>query len=450
MQLPTKGSHARWLEAILAMAILCSIAWNGYRLSELGYLPQPFFYEPSDTFADWFNPAHWARLSGVYDTWRALYPPISFVLLRILGIDRCYDPNGIDFSAGLAARSCDWVGISAIIGFFVLNIFLVYFSLRKVDASRALMRTTAVALGYPALNGLERGNLVLVTFTCLILGFGPLIRSFHLRSFWVACAINFKVYLVAAIVPLVLSRQWRRVEQYLLGVVLVYLVTYALLGSGSVVEIADNIRNFAEQKPVNPLDITLAGSYNLAIELLKNDDFPSTLLLGTPLRDGLLVFLPLVMRFGQLCIVAALLLAGLKSTTVPPYRLICLGILLAEITSEAGAYSIVYHSFFVMMEPWRGFGRKFAIVLCYLAAIPIEIPIDQYFSVSRYSFLSDHMVSLEYALGGVALLRPLSTILVGCALAMVTMKDVLKCLDLGQTFRKIPAVQDETRSKGRS
>ena len=85
--------------SLLTIVIVAAFARVVLFAVHRGYLPQPFFYAPSDTFADWFNPSHWARVSGTYGTYASLYPPLSFVLLRILGLDRCYDHSAVDYTS---------------------------------------------------------------------------------------------------------------------------------------------------------------------------------------------------------------------------------------------------------------------------------------------------------------------------------------------------------------
>lgn len=84
-----------WTEMLFALAILGLLVRVAYLFDQNGYLPQPFFYEPSDTFMDWFNTAYWARDPGAYDSWRTIYPPLTFVVLRSLGSDRCYEGNEV-------------------------------------------------------------------------------------------------------------------------------------------------------------------------------------------------------------------------------------------------------------------------------------------------------------------------------------------------------------------
>ena len=417
--------HLRFsVEWVLATAVVLGVLRVAYLAYTRGYLPQPFFFEPSDTFADWFNPSHWAGNAGTYDTYQSLYPPISFVFQNFFRIDSCYDTNAVDPSAGLAARSCDWAGIGAIFGLWTLNVVLVYLSYRKWMPNRAVVRTIAVALGFPMLNAVERGNMVLATFACTVLAWGPLLRSSTLRMFFAGCAINFKVYILAALLPMILKRDWRRVEVGLICTVIVYLVTYAILGRGSLFQIADNIASFSNLVPQTPLDIWMVGSYAPIVELIKNDRFPSVLILGSGWRDFLVVFLPALVRTAQVTILLAFVAIALRPEVIPRYRVIALGILFAEISSEAGAYAIVFHTFFVLMEPWRGAGRKLAIIVCYLTALAIEIPVQDVAPVTRDSYISQTSIIVNYYVGLTPFLRPATTILVGVILALVTIGSV--------------------------
>ena len=103
------------VEWMFMLAILAGITYHMTFLLLEGYLPAPFFYETYDTWMDWFNTAFWAREPGAYDVWRTIYPPITFVFLKIFGIDSCY-------TGPVEARQCDWLGIAVMHGIFVMNI----------------------------------------------------------------------------------------------------------------------------------------------------------------------------------------------------------------------------------------------------------------------------------------------------------------------------------------
>lgn len=419
------------VETVLAAVILGGVVYCLGHLFVRGYLPQPFFYEPFDIYADWFNTAFWARDPGTYDVWKTLYPPLSFVILRLIGIDSCY-PQGraYDPSAGLAARECDWVGLVAIYGFLIIDIALIYYVLRKVDRRTAIQRTICVGLGLPMLDGVERGNLVLISFLFMILAFAPVLKSARLRWLCAGMAINLKVYLIGAVIALLLKRRWRWVEGALIATVAVYLVSYALLGRGTIPEIIRNIQDFSDVQATQLLDFWYSTTYQALLSLLKGDMFPFGLLIGSRNVELILFLIPALQHTAQAIVLLAAAATWLRPEAVPTYRAINLAILLTLITTEPGGYTQIYFMLFVMMEPWKGFWRKWAIAGCYILAIPLDIPIDRAAEVARDLYFGDGRTTLAYQIMIGPFIRPLLIMTIAAAIAMVTIIEVWKDIRL--------------------
>nr|WP_246543600.1 glycosyltransferase family 87 protein [Novosphingobium profundi] len=413
-------------EWTMACIVLCAIGYSFWFLAHNGYLPMTFFYEPDDVFADWFNTAYWAYDKGAYDTWTTLYPPVSFVFLGLITRAECYPIRGIgsDLSVGLAARYCDWGSYVWIGGLFLLNIVLVYLVLRKADRTTAIPRTIAVALGWPALNGLERGNLVLVAFTLFVLGFGPLLRSAWLKWLCVGLAVNFKVYLIGTVVAPLLKRRWRWSEGALIAVVVVYLVSFALLGRGSLFELIGNLQNWSALGAASPLDMWSASTYESLYKLLDSEQYPMAAIIGSDKVILLHWLIPALLNATRLTIVFAAIATWLRPEVVPTYRVVNFALMMALISSEAGGYTSAFFIFLVMFEPWRGFGRKFAIVLCYLLAQPIDFPIDHIADVVRDTFFGHSTTIISFYIKLGPFIRPLMIELVAAAISFVTIRDV--------------------------
>jgi hypothetical protein len=415
----------------LALCIVAGIVWSVGHLYVNHYLPQPFFYEPSDIYADWFNTAFWARNKGAYDVWQTVYPPLSFVFLRHLGLDRCYpDRRSFDASAGLAARDCDGVGIAMIWLIFLVNLVLVWLTFQKLDRKTALQRTICVGLGMPMLSGVERGNLVLIAFTCLVLALGPILRSARLRWLFAGLAVNFKVYLIASIVPLLLKRRWRWVECALISVILVYMFSYAILGRGTPLEIFSNIREFSNLPSGSILDVWSETTYQALMSLLQGDNFPAILLIGSGNQNLLLILLPAVLHLTQALILAAAVATWVRPECIPAYRLINLGVLLALITSEAGGYTPIFFMLFVMMERWEGVGRRWAIIACYVLALPFDIPIYGLPPLARNTYLGGETTMVTFYVAVGPFVRPLIIMTIAVALSLTTIHEVWKDIRL--------------------
>lgn len=414
-----------WIEWFFALVTLCSVVYSLYFLWENNYLPQPFFYEPNDLFADWFNTAYWARDKGSYDVWTALYPPISFVFLRIFTLDSCYlRSRAYTASVGYDARECDWLGMISIFVLFIIDFALVYYSFRKRDRKTALPRAICLGLGWPMLDGLERGNLVLVAFLLLMLALGPILRSHAKRCLCAGLAINFKVYLIAAFMPLLIRRRWRQVEWILLATVLVYLVSYSLLGRGTFSEVVRNLISWDALTMVQPLDLWFSTTYGALIKLLGGDVFPSDLLFGSHTVDVLLILLPSLLNAVRGLIVVACAMAWLRPEAVPHWRLANMGLMFALMTSEAGGYAPIYFIYFVFMEPWKHWEQKVAIFLCMCMAPSLDIPIDQVPPIVRDTYVRHSTTLITFKITLWPFIRPLVIETIASMLALVTIRQV--------------------------
>lgn len=409
----------------MLVPIVGGIVWSAWHAARWGYLPPPFFHEPDDTFADWFNPAIWARNPGIYDAWMSIYPPLSFVFLRVAGIDACYTLRGEwDSSAGLAARDCDWLGLLAIGLLFAGNVVLCWKTFARVDRRTALPRTVCVALGMPMLHGLERGNLVLLAFPALALAFGPLLRGARGRALAAGVAVNLKVYLIGSVFALLLVRRWLRAELALIGCALVYLVSFALLGRGTPGEILASLQYFSQLPPDNILDVWYSTTYQTFVALIENGRYPLVSLLGSRVVEGLQVALPALQHATQGAILLSAAATWLRPEAVPVHRAVTLGVMAALVTSEPGAYAQVFFFYFVMLEPWRGAGRCWAILACYLLALPLEIPIDRMAEIPRDSYVAGTTVLVNYDIVLGSFLRPLLVMSVAWGLSWETLRAV--------------------------
>ena len=415
----------RVVEPFFAAIICVSVIYAFWHLFTYGYLPQPFFYEPFDLWADWFNTAYWAYDHGTYDKWATLYPPLSFVFLDLFTLDHCYVLSGGDFSAGLPARSCDWLGLSTIFVLYFLCAIVTARIYYKTDRRTALCRSVAIGLGWPLLDALERGNLMLASYLCFVLAFGPLVRSARLRWLFIGLAVNLKVYLISSIFPMLLKRRWLWVEGALLAVILVYLVSFAILGRGTPLEIYDNVRDWGSNETSQVLDLWMSTTYLPLLSLIKTGNFPMMLLAGSRVTDTLETAIPGTLHLVQLIIVVAACAAWLRPASIPTTRLVALGVMMALITADSGGYTPAYYIFLVFLERWdRGFGIKWAIVVSYILSIPADIPLDQALPVVRDTYLWGMTQVVTYYVMLGPFIRPLLILSIPVALSLSTIREV--------------------------
>jgi hypothetical protein len=412
------------LEYALLALIAVGFGYSFWHFFTYQYFTQPFFYDIGDTWMDWFNPAYWSHERGAYDTYKTIYPPLTFVILRAITTASCY-PGAM----GGWSRDCDVLGIVLLHLIYVACVILTAMTLMKVDRKTALPRSIAISIGLPMLWGLDRGNVILITYIFVLLAYGPLLKAAWLRWLFAGLAVNMKVYLIGTIVAQLLHRRWLWAEGALLATILVYLASYALFGSGTPFEIYENITGFAEGLVINnPLDIWMASSLLPLQQLTNSQVFPTLLYVGS--RDVELIewLVPFVMRSAQLVIMLAAAACFFCPEAVPRYRMVTLSIGIALLSAEVSAYTQVLVLLFCFMERGDGVLRRFAIMLGYLICVPLDMTLDRVPEMLKESFFFQTQVIVEYVVQVGAFVRPFLTLLIPVTLAVATLVDVYRDL----------------------
>jgi hypothetical protein len=410
----------RWVEPLCTLVVFGAIVRAIFYFWENAHFPQPFFYEPFDTWMDWFNPAAWAYERGAYDSWGSIYPPLSFVFLRIFSLSTCYRS-----ASGYVARDCDWVGLVTLHGIFLLNVLLLWFTYRKVDRKTAIWRALSLGFSLPALFGLERGNLIVVCFTCVILGFGPLLKSARLRWIAAGMAVNFKPYIVAALFSQLLRRRWRWFEGAVIATIVIYLVTYALLNDGSIKQIYDNIADSSGlYQAITFLDLWYAATYKPLMSLVDGQTWVVSSIIGSRNVDLLAFWLPAIQYTVLGSIALAALAAWLRPEAVPMHRLSFFALATAMLVSEPGGYSETLLLFFVFLERWKGFARGWAIFASYVLCMPFDIILDRVAATVQESYLAGHQTFFDYYVTVGPFVRPGLVLSLVLALSCATIRDV--------------------------
>ncbi|MDB5712880.1 MAG: hypothetical protein JWO15_277 [Sphingomonadales bacterium] len=410
-----------WIEYIMTLPIVAAIVYTAWFFSTNHYLPQPFFYEPSGTWMDWYSLTQWSQHKGAYDIAQTIYPPLSFVLMKMFTIPHCYD---LTYSEEV--RSCDWTGAAALTGMWLINIPLTYLSYRKIDRHTALPRAFAITFGFPMLFAFERGNVLIFCYACILLGFGPLLKSAKLRWIFAGLALNFKVYLISAVLAPLLRRRWVVVEGMLICTVLIYLATWFILGEGSPAQIVRNINNYSGGfGAAAALDLWFPSSY-IPVETLFTGPFPIYVVVSSHQADMIVFGVTAFTHIIQAFILTAAAAAWLRPEVVPTHRVVFFAITLALSASEAGGYTEMLMLVFVFMERWRGLARPVAIIIGYFLCISYDVSLGNVPPVARDSFLGQSQVIAQYGVGLMSLLRPGLSFIIAALLAGLTILDVMQ------------------------
>ncbi len=423
------------IEAGLACCIIIGIYFAYQFLFSAGYLPPPFVYDPNDTFMDWYNTSYFAVNGGIYDNWGSIYPPVSFVFLKIFSIHSCYEAYPV------SVRDCDWVGRVVLFALFFLNALLIYRHFRMVDAKTAIFRSIALAVGLPMLFTLERGNLILPCFTLFLLGTGRLLRSARLKWVAIGLAINFKPYLLAAVIPQLLRRRWRWFEGCAVASIGVYIVTFAILGVGLPSEIAHNMLSYVAGEG-NSLfgSLYYAASFAPLLKYLKYG-IPLIRFIGSRPIDIVEVVVPILVGIGQIAVLITFIAAAFEKQLVPAARLGALGMSLALSSAEFGGYAEVFLLFFLFQEQWRGPWRIIALFCAYLLCIPFDYVLVSLAHQIEDSYLTGRTVGNDLSLTFGTLTRPLLIFIIQYALSLATLGDFLQ-----GRFRRPPEMKPLTKA----
>ena len=387
-------------EILLLLAVLASVAWVVAFYRAEHYLPQPFIFNTFDTFMDWFNTAQFAQLSGAFDRWHTVYPPLSFVFLKTLTVSECY------ISSPTYARDCDWLSRAWIFGFYILDVVLASLAFRRACRERALLRSIAFALGLPMLFLLERGNLILPCLAFFIIAYGELTRSERLRLTCMAVTINFKPYLLLPVLSLAFRREWRALELAGIATISIFLVTLAIFGSGSPFQIVENTGIWVAATSGQVWEqIYFSTSYAPFLEVTRAP-IPVLTLIPSRTLEMLLWIIPLVIRTSQA--VALLCLAGawLQPHALSMQRIATLLMTVHLVTQSPGGYTLTFLVFLLFLEPWRRPGPIVAIVAAYLLSISYDWQLSSLHNIPSYSWLADRPVQTQFGLSVGHFLRP--------------------------------------------
>ena len=412
--------HARLVEILLSLAVVASFGWTAYFFVNNGYLPQPFVFDTNDTFMDWFNTAYWANHPGAYSVWRTIYPPLSFAFLDIVSLPGCYRESSF------FARDCDWLARGAIYGFYLLDVALVWLAMRRADRRTAPMRTAAFALGLPLLFTLERGNLILVAFACFVLAYGGVARSRWIKALAIAATINFKPYLLLPALGHAVKREWRALELAGFATVALYLVTLAMVGGGSPMEIVSNTANWVVfQSGQIWGEIYFSTSY-APLLLLRTAPIPVLEFVPSKLVDTIEMIVPIAIRAAQAAALTALVAAWVQPRAIPGHRVSALLLAAYLVTQSPGGYTQTFLVFLVMLEPFRRPGPIVAIVSAYILCLVGEWPFSVVLEVSSNSWLGERPVNPVFAIGLGQFLRPGLVMLILWGLAFDTVVQAAK------------------------
>jgi len=417
---PVAGWRRTLPEIALTLMVLAGVANTIHRFMIDGKLPQPFIFDVNDTFMDWFNTAYWAHNPGAFDNWHTVYPPLSFVFLRSLGLHACYGANG------LAARDCDFVGVYAICACFLLCAVASWFAFRRAVPQVALWRWLSFTFGLPLLFTFERGNLILPCFVFFALAYGGIIKNRWLRAAAIAVTINFKPYLLIAAIGLAWQRRWRDLELAGLATVGLYLLTYAMFGDGSPMQLAADVAIWVQMTSGQLYEGIYYSTSYTSFLAFDTPHFPTRDFVPSQVVDWILFLVPIVVRTSQAVGLLSLIGAWLQPRAVTAQRVSLLLLTIALVGNSPGGYTEVFLLFLLFLEQSARPGIKIALAMGYLLSIPYDYVFSTLLTIQAEAWLSGRPVTAPFGFAVGIFARPGLIVAMLWALSLDTLGQVVR------------------------
>ena len=186
-----------------------------------GVLPLPFWDDANDSFMDFFHVNYWALHSGRYSEWGSIYPPLSFVIGKLVTPANCHNVlNGFEL------RDCSLLSILMLIVIYVFGVFIFVKTVLKCLCINSEQKepllifciSTAVILSFPSLFAIERGNYLLICFVFLSL-------SLVNKNSWISGGfISFAILLKPYLAPLLAAPLLKKRYKYVAGITIFSLI----------------------------------------------------------------------------------------------------------------------------------------------------------------------------------------------------------------------------------
>jgi hypothetical protein len=408
-----------------AAAVLAGLAMLVRFFILYGYLPAPFVFDTQDTFMDWFHTAYWAHNEGAYTVWRSIYLPLSFVITGLFADPRCYDTNAFD------ARNCDLISVAFLVLTWLACVIASGVALWRNDRTTAPYRILAVAAGGSLLFALERGNLIMLGYLAFVLIFGGLVRSRGAVAATAAFLANIKVYLLFPVLMLAIKREWRLLELCGFATVGLYLLSLALVGSGTPVELAGNLQNWFGTFAISIWDMIVYSTTYAPYLLFDVLQYPIRDFLDQRTVDLMKQVISIEVLASRSIALLCLLGAWFYPQAVSLNRLVFFVLMQSFLATNPGGYAICLVVFVVFLERRANFATGLAILCCYLVSVPMDYPIATVLEVERTSWLSGRSAVVDYVLTVGTLARPLLFVVMLWALAIDTLIDIHRAVKAG-------------------
>ena len=389
-----------------------------------GYLPTPFVYDKSDTFMDLFNTLYWVYDEGRYTDWCSVYPPLGFLILKIINF-LC---NGSTF--GDAANMRD-NSIFVIVGFGLIYLSVPFLVLKTkywlgFSSTERLLYYFIMILSTPMLFALERGNMIILAPVLLAIA---LAKIGFTRALCIALLINIKPYFALFMLYYLVRKNWKGFVSCALLSGLVFAIT-GLAFDNNFFDFFINLFSYSKEEELFSLRevMSMPSSISAFSYILKNPDgsgyvsaylsseLTTSIINVIELTKWTVLFFSFVALFTKCKLMRDAEIIGL------------LLVLISNLGIWVGGYSMLLY---IVLIPVliKMQGRWFYIGALSLMAIPLDIiTLTSDYIGEQYSYLGDTYADIDWTLGLGSFFRPVLNIILlfvlACEVLSRTLKDI--------------------------
>lgn len=372
-----------------------------------GYLPSPFVYDKSDTFMDLFNVLYWVYDDGRYTDWGSVYPPLNFIILRLVNF--VFAGGGFGDPA-LMRENSQWV----IVGFCLIYLAIPAILLKTKNWQdfpliEKFLIYFAIVLSAPMLFTLERGNLIVLAPILLALALSKIGLA---RSLCIALLINIKPYFALLMIYYIARQNWKGFAACAVLSGLIFSISGLPLDNHFLVFFA-NIFDFSQEDGLFSLRevMALPSSISAFSYVLKSPDgamFASGYLTSESI--AIIVYIIEVAKWSVLAI--SLVALFMRSRLMRDAEVLSLLVVaISNLGIWVGGYTfILYIALIPVLIKMRA--RWLYIGLLSLMAMPLDIvPLLVDNIGEQYSYLVDAYVDIQWTLGLGSVVRPVANLI---------------------------------------
>lgn len=384
------------------------------------YLPSPFFFDANDNFMDYFNTYYWSFDDGRYIDWQSIYLPITFIFFKIIGSNECI----LSSLTSADLRDCHINSIIYLLLFYIIIPFLVLNFLWKnnvkLDKKNYFSLVLFIALSFPMLFSMERGNTILISFLFFVLFLSNF--SNIAGPIYLAIAVLFKPYLLILYIPILLKYKIMLSIRYVCVLTVLFLITYIIMDDPNAIYIFENMRNFSSGIGFNNYEkLAYTTSMKHWVTILDNNILNNEIIS----QYNAIKYIILLVRYIGIFVAVYSIFLALKYIGIFDRNLSFLILInsFLIITDSAGPYGILFLIPLVLYM-YYNYNIKAIIYPLILLLLLLDGPYLYFTEINYNSWFSDHPVDVIFGITIGSILRPIYIILISIIIIIFIKKNV--------------------------